>query len=711
MLGLLLVSMMVFLPNMAHAYTYADYNTAIGKTADRLVALQSVSPGPPTPADYGWDWIVTGLTSHSVSSSATNVYGVTALGLIDAYSITANAAYYAAAKNTADFIKYGDPAAGDFWNGMPPYTTYYWGYSFDYKFLMQFSATSGDTSYETYALAAWAWQKANIAYYADGSQAAAYSHFVANGGGSDGYGGWQSSDYGLAAYEMGDTAWAQNMASVISGNIALVGGAATYKDLGMAWALKLLVTVDPVTYASGIATLKASLEADQLPSGSWHDGNPEGDAQTTAYAVMALWTAGELTIARKGADWLVQNQMTNGGWSASPDEYSETDSEAMQAIFTAVASANVLYINPAAVNKTPSDVGTTFTQAVTLSNFADLMGFDINLTWDNSLITFVSADKTSLDTLWGAGHWTTVIEPSGAGYYELAALSTATAASNTGASVLFTLTFEVAKSSNFLLSTPIHFALVKLSDNATPVPNPIIPATVNDGMYSMSAIQPGLEFKVEKYNNKTLGWDPVSAPYRFERGNNFTVDIYVTGISANSPLQDYDVKIAFDTTLATYQNVFAWGIFGTGTVDTTTPGVVHVSGSGLGWSGPEGLLFQLKFQVNFTAIPAHIWKYGSLSSATFSISIADVTLSFGSLGTIPMGGITLPSALSIEVDFIRGDVTCDGVVSMADISSVAYYYGQAVPPGPAQYDLTNNNFIDIYDIVTIATNYGYGMDP
>jgi hypothetical protein len=76
------------------------------------------------------------------------------------------------------------------------------------------------------------------------------------------------------------------------------------------------------------------------------------------------------------------------------------------------------------------------------------------------------------------------------------------------------------------------------------------------------------------------------------------------------------------------------------------------------------------------------------------------------LGSIGLSGITT-SPLSIEVDFIRGDVDCNGVVNIDDIGTVAWYYGVTVPPGPAQYDLTNDGVIDIYDIVTVATHYGY----
>jgi hypothetical protein len=368
----------------------------------------------------------------------------------------------------------------------------------------------------------------------------------------------------------------------------------------------------------------------------------------------------------------------------------------------------LLYINPTPVNKVPADVGTNFAEAVILSNYTNLMGFDIKLTWDNSLITMAGLDYTNaLNTLWGTnpGKWSVVLNQSGAGYYELAANSISAARSNTGVSTLFNLTFRVAKSWTSVLSTAISFDLVKLSDNTTPTPNPI-PAAATDGTYTMSAMVPGLEFKVEKRNKKTGANVTIDSPYHFESCDYFHVNVYVANVGS---LTNYTLTIGFTTGFVAFKGVEYWGVFGSGSV-SYTPGasVIGVNGSGSAWSGSEGLLCKLTFYVNFTVVPEHMWKYGSSNYATLPILITNAKLGFGSLGIIPMTGITVPSALSVEVDFVRGDVNCDGAVTMADISSVAYYYGQAVSSGSAQYDLNNDNFIDIYDIVTIATNYLYG---
>lgn len=439
LLGVLftLVPMTRVSANPSNSYTPADYINAMKKAADRLVALQDAAI-----SDYGWDWDVTGLSSHTGNPSATNIYGVTALGLIDAHGRTGTVQYSSAAKSVADFMKYGDPSSGDFYNG---HDSYYWGFSFDYRFLVGFSSMSGDAGYNDYALAAWAWQKANISdYYGDGNQTALYDWYVNQV--NHGYAGWSASDWGLAAYEMGDTVWAQHMASVVSSNIADIingttpGGSSRYKDLGMAWALKLFVTVDPTTYSSDITNLKSHLEAlDQNALGYWSDGNPEGDAQTTAYVVMGLWAAGEYSSAGKGAEWLLASQMTDGGWTASPIEYSETDSEAMQALTEVFLPLTVVsaYDSPS-----PSSglipVGTSVTASVT-SPVAGTVGTQyVCAGWtgtgsvssgSGTTVTFTMTQPSIITWNWKTQYYLTVTSlfgaPTGQGWYDAGSTASA----------------------------------------------------------------------------------------------------------------------------------------------------------------------------------------------------------------------------------------------------------------------------------------------
>jgi hypothetical protein len=370
-------------------------------------------------------------------------------------------------------------------------------------------------------------------------------------------------------------------------------------------------------------------------------------------------------------------------------------------------TAERLYIDPPVVNKAPGDVDSFFDIFITLENFANFAGFDIKLTWDNSLITEESIDYTTyLDALWGTNpdKWSVVYEQHGAGDCELAVTALATSASNPGASVLFKKTFKVVKSCNFPLSTLIHFEVVKLSDNATPTPNPIVPATVTDGIYNMSSTKPDLEIEIAAYAGGHL------PPYEY--CDYFWVEVYVTHICVNSPLTDYELTIQYGITLTNFKETVEWGVLGTGTWLETTHGEVQVSGAGPGWSGEKGLLFKLKFHAEFANNEEYVWKISHTNYGTLNIEIIDAELSFAQ-GTIPKTGITIPGPTTIRVDFIRGDVNCDGKVTIIDISDSAYSYNKkSGDPDWAtvrRYDLNNDNVIDIYDFVAIATNYGYGV--
>jgi hypothetical protein len=366
-----------------------------------------------------------------------------------------------------------------------------------------------------------------------------------------------------------------------------------------------------------------------------------------------------------------------------------------------------LYIDPPVVTKILSDVCVTdFTVSVTLYDFANLMGFDIKLTWDGTLIPFVSADTTTLDALWPAG-WTILAEQSGAGYYRLAAISsTAAPASNIGgSSVLFKVTFHVAKNCNFPLSTSIHFDSVKLSDNTTPTPEPIC-AVVTDGMYYMNGVtKPDLTIVVVPAPG---GHGPP-----FEYCDNFELEVYVTHICPDSPLTDYeDLTIEYDTHLAKYLDVDRWGSFGVGSDAESPEGTVMVSCPvGVPTSG-DFLLFALTFHVEFGLEDAHIWKKGFANFETFNIALVDATLSFAQ-GTIPKTGITMPGPVTIQVNFIRGDVNCNGYVNIDDISDAAYSYDKKSTDldwdTVKKYDLNDDKYIDVFDFVAIATNYGYGL--
>ena len=342
-----------------------DRVTAITNTADRLVAMQSTdSLGLKSPPDFGWTWVITDETQHSDTCSGHSMYGVVALGLLDAYAETSNSDYYDAAKLAADFLKNilyvdtddgnwttpGSTTEGAWWTAVPyEGCTYDGGWSFDYQFLERFEDVfPGEGGYDTCAETCWAWQKANVAHYASAN--AWYTHMVDRGDQTPGQIWWQGADYGMAAQMMGDTTWASGMAAEIDSHLADLDGSSTDHSRFIGWgnAIALFQAVDPTTYATDITTLIGYLSDDQNTDGSWGEigGNPEGKAQDTGYVIMGLAAVGSadaLNLARQGADWLCRNQGYNtivGGWNeaSGSKEYSETDSEALQGLYDVPAT-------------------------------------------------------------------------------------------------------------------------------------------------------------------------------------------------------------------------------------------------------------------------------------------------------------------------------------------------------------------------------------
>ena len=324
--------------------TIEGVNPAVIKGADRLLALQSDT-------DYGWDWIVTGLTEHSTDPSGTNLYGVTALGLLDAYERTGDTRYFNACKAVADWIAWGNASEGDMYNG---HDGFHFGYPEDYIFLVRFAEVSGNTTYRDYAIAGWEWTKENRGeYYGDGNQTNLYDYNLAHYG-THGGAIWNTADFALAALACGDYEWAKNMTDVIAANIPNIDETDDYRFIGWGKSLMAFQAVDPTAYAGVISDIVASLTASQQPDGSF-----EGWVQDEAYAIMGLVAVGETEAAEKAAAWLVRNQGYDtivGGWEL-PDgnEYSEVTSEAIQALVAVPASEilNTIHIYVGDPSTTP----------------------------------------------------------------------------------------------------------------------------------------------------------------------------------------------------------------------------------------------------------------------------------------------------------------------------------------------------------------------
>lgn len=369
----------------------------------------------------------------------------------------------------------------------------------------------------------------------------------------------------------------------------------------------------------------------------------------------------------------------------------------------------VVYIDPATTNKNPGD--SFFDVYVTIADVTDLFGFDIRVSWDNTLLTLISVDKdTYLDVVWGALKWYAAVEGSygggggGGGGYKLAALSTDVSFTlDPGNQVLFKMHFQAIKSCNFQLHSEFIFDLVKLSDSFWTD----IPRTTTKGDYYMSATTPDIHFVLV---------DPLpSKP--FEYCKFFKVEVHVSDICAQ--LTDYDLKINYDTELLDCQ-IVDWnlGVLGTGESTNTTAGIVHVweTGALTPYVGPDGLLFTLTFHVQFDNRPEHIWRTTTEPNTLPAHIWLDTT--FGDLSFVEgfkylnLGEvITTSTSVPLTIHLIRGDVRVDGRVDLWDLTDVAAGYDKKSTDSDwatfAKYDLKVDNIIDIFDLVVLATNYGY----
>jgi len=375
----------------------------------------------------------------------------------------------------------------------------------------------------------------------------------------------------------------------------------------------------------------------------------------------------------------------------------------------AKAYTDAIYISPSTINKDPINVTSFFDVYVDVTidpargSSLGLLGFDINITWDNSMITFDSLDNTSLSTIWPQGFFEplTPAVQSGAGYVRYAAVAKGTPA-YTGTGHLFKLTFKIVKSCNFVLSTPIHFDTVKLSD-----PNgDDIAAIKTDCTYTMSKTTPDLHFEfIDLTSSKPI-----------EYCKTFYIKVNVTDCTN---LNDYNLTIAYNSSLLSLKEV-SWtnGVLGDGTdqasyTEGTLGTIIIVDTGGIIWTGTNGLLFTLTFHVEFNDDTGHIWRTNNTAPLHAFIKFDDATLSFvDPVGTITKSGITMPADLDIVVNLIQGDVNCDGKVNILDLVTVAACYDELVPLGTephAKYDLKHDGAIDLYDLVKVATNFWYGL--
>ena len=358
------------------------------------------------------------------------------------------------------------------------------------------------------------------------------------------------------------------------------------------------------------------------------------------------------------------------------------------------------YIDPSPIQKAYSDVCTYFNVSVTIENVTDLFGFDFNITWDNSLITFSHCYyNETLNEIWGVDNWfaaknETGVGADGTGWFKFAAVSTSSNFSTTGSQALFNVEFHVEDPlSNTVREANIQFATHKLSNPFwTPIPH-----TTQDGTYNITGVKPGLQMT------------PSSIACR-RYGQSFTIEVNVTDVFN---VTNFEFEIHYNTTLLDYVNL-TWNAWGSGAlILTEVDGNLTGSTSGTKMTGNLTLI-SIKFQAAYH----HIWKdesqvSGWTNDLTGTIYIQRASLSYSGARDVEYEkGTSFDINIDpVEVDYtfspIRGDINNDGDVDIFDLRTVALYYDEIHDP----YDLNGDGTIDIFDLVIIATNYGFEYSP
>jgi hypothetical protein len=372
-----------------------------------------------------------------------------------------------------------------------------------------------------------------------------------------------------------------------------------------------------------------------------------------------------------------------------------------------LASNAVVTTSPNPVEKTESDINSNFDLSINVINVTNLYGFDLNITWSNALISYVSYDKSSLDdVIWPGGYFvanqTSGVGSNGQGYFDFAVASMSTAFS--GSNELYKVKFKVkGPFCNSVKSTAIHFALHKLSDS---MPAPIT-HTVVDGLYEI------------KGNTPTIGFSPTTQTCA-KRKQSFDATL---GLSGAENVVGFDFEVHFNHTLLDCLSATIDGPW-TGPVYSINQTGGKVTGSASSSTGQNGTVTLVIIHFNSSATFGHIWKDTSIEgwinnvvdSNAIYVQSADLmynaapTLSYVKGGS--SNGITVnPDHLSFTFSPMKGDLNNDGRISIVDLTTICHCYGYK--PGfhwdiGLQYDLIKFNdedIIDIFDIIIITSNY------
>jgi hypothetical protein len=285
---------------------------AIEAGASRVVALQRTE----TDWEGTWYWHV-GSTYN-----ATNLTGVTALGLLEAYRDTKDPAYLDAAIGAADFIQthLGAGATGTQHHAR---TT-----APDIVFLHRLSEVTGDTQYATRANLEWNNLKT---VWPTAGDLDVFFHSINRPS------AWDIAFFLETAYMSGDTTWANDAAAILADTSDdFYYGDTWWYALNVAGTIRALVGCG---YGSEYYDEVVYLLGELIGLVDDEDG-VGGYVQDTAYAVLAFNTVGG--AARQYANdlgrWLSRQQEDSGGWMEAGYEYPEVDGEAVRALASTIGT-------------------------------------------------------------------------------------------------------------------------------------------------------------------------------------------------------------------------------------------------------------------------------------------------------------------------------------------------------------------------------------
>ncbi len=310
--------------------------------------------------DGGWEWNNPDTDPTTNPNPKSNLVGVTAMGLLKAYEASGNSDYFDAAEDSAYEIAdhyivdypgeaYGDREAYERtgWKGGGAYTNE------DILFLQRigkyynvgnlFTTKAGEAIVDR-------WDA-----YSNSAQAV-YT-FIKGVRPADLF-YWDLAPLMEATVDAANTVSDSDQAMILRNNaLALADlvandqwGAGYFIEswdnsdshLGQASAIRILQLANDmsfdVDYSTKITDGVTALLTQQNSDGSFQFEDNKS-IQVTAYAALALETAGNRADAEKAVNYIISQQNANGGWyeeegTSNADEYPEVDSEALRAIIT-----------------------------------------------------------------------------------------------------------------------------------------------------------------------------------------------------------------------------------------------------------------------------------------------------------------------------------------------------------------------------------------